>query len=168
MELQETSMTRICEPQIRCYRSAVKTLSLGLQWRWFSRRGNSPGVVPCCHRFKPWAHGFGRPHGGRWWWWPLEIASTGVGLRDGMRRLNLNVAIFGIIRHFWVVEIIWSCVNYMETFHEFYMIFICYGFPRAKKRAEKIGLTITKTQPTPGEGELDHGAFQADSHEFQG
>jgi len=35
-----------------------------------------------------------KAHGGHWWWWPLEIANTGVGLRDGMRRLSLDVATY--------------------------------------------------------------------------
>ena len=131
MELQETSMTRICEPRTCCYRSAERALGLGLLWRWFSRRGNSPGVVPCCHRFKPWAHGFGRPMvatgggGGHWQWdcqhrgWHEEVKFKCCYFWD-------NPSFLSSWNHLELCQIV-------ETFHEFYMVLWGMGFLEPRK-----------------------------------
>lgn len=102
MELQETSMTRICEPRTRCYRSIRSAVrSLG---PWASHGGDSAGGATHLGWCRVATDSNLEPTDSEGPWWPLvvvvatgnEIANTG----DGMRRLSLNVAIFGIIRHF--------------------------------------------------------------------
>lgn len=72
MELQETSMTRICEPRTRCYRSAVRSLGPWASMAVIQPEGQltwGGAVLPQIQTLSPRIR---KAHGGHWWWWPLR------------------------------------------------------------------------------------------------
>ena len=99
-----------------------------------------------------------KAHGGHWWWWPLRDPQHRGWVERWHEEVKFRCCYLLVMCYLLFPSFLSSCypsfkccspsfgaVSNCGIFPWILYDFICYGFPRAKKRAEKIGLTFTKT-----------------------